>query len=132
MRGLRLVEHGGRDERGAPGAGEQLCGAEEDGGALIPGPAVPVLPGLTGRLDRALDLGRASLVHLGKDALLVVRLDGLEGGARLDLLAADHERDLERLLAHSVEPALELGALGRDGRVRRSRGTEEAWSAHRL
>ena len=99
---------------------------------------MPVLPGLAGGLDRALDLVRAALVHLREHALLVVRLDGLEGGAGLDLLAADHERDLELLGAHLVEAALDLGALGRAGRVvqnrlvRRSRGTEEAWSAHRL
>ena len=57
VRGLRLAEHRRGVERRAPRAGEQLGGAQEDRGALLPGQARPVLPRLAGGADRALDLG---------------------------------------------------------------------------
>ena len=91
--GLRLAEHRGRVDRVAPRPGEQLGGAEEDRGALLPGDAVPVLPGLAGRLDRRLDLLRPALVDVGQDVRLGVRHDGLGGLAGADVLAADDERD---------------------------------------
>ena len=52
VRGLRLPEHRRGVERVAPRPGEQLGGAQEDRGALLPRPARPVLPGRRGRVDR--------------------------------------------------------------------------------
>ena len=72
------------------------------GGALLPRRARPVLPRVGRGRDRALDLLRAALVHGGEHVRAVVRLDRLERVAGANLLAADHERDLERLDSSSV------------------------------
>ena len=56
-------------------------------------------------------------MNVGEHALLVVRLDGLERLARPDLLTTDDERDLHPLGSQLLQAALELGALGRAGRV---------------
>ena len=112
MRGLRLAEHRRRVERVAPGAGEQLGRAQEDRGALLPRPARPVLPRLRGRVDRLLDVLGAALVHVGEHVRLVVRHHRRLGRAGRDVLAADHERDLDPLAAHLLEPPLQARALG--------------------
>ena len=117
VRGLRLAEHRGRVERVAPRAGEQLGRAEEDGGAVLPRPARPVLPRGGGGVDRLLDVLGARLVDVGEHVLLVVRHDGRARVAGGDVLAADHERDLDPLAGHLREPALERRALGAAGRV---------------
>ena len=92
VRGLRLAEHRGRVERVAPRAGEQLGGAEEDGGAVLPRPARPVLPRRRGGVDRLLHVLGARLVDVGEDVLLVVRHHGRARVAGRDVLAADdHE-----------------------------------------
>ena len=49
VRGLRLAEHRRGVEGRAPRAGEQLGGSKEDGCALLPRQARPVLPGLATR-----------------------------------------------------------------------------------
>ncbi len=79
---LRLAEHRGRVQRVAPGPGEQLGRAEEDGGPLLPRNAVPVLPSLGRGLDRCLDLLRPTLVDIGEDMVLVVRHDRLLRASR--------------------------------------------------
>ena len=117
VRGLRLAEHRRGVERLPPRAGEELGGAEEDGGAIRPRRARPVLPRVGGGFDRALDLGAGALVDVGEDVAAAVRHDGFERVAGADLLAADDERDVEALGAHLLEAAPELVALGAAGLV---------------
>ena len=59
----------------------------------------------------------AALVDVGEHVALAVGHDGLGRRAGGHVLAADHERDLDPLALHLVEPAAELLALGRSGRV---------------
>jgi hypothetical protein len=75
------------------------------------------LPGVAGGLDRPLHLARATLVNVGEDVALLVRHDDLGRLSGLDRLPADHERELDALGLHLVEPATELLALRRAGRV---------------
>ena len=103
MRRLRLAEHRGGVERRAPRPGEQLRGAEEDGSAIFPRRAVPILPGVRGCLDRLLDVTGIAFVHGGKHVTFVVRHDGLEGLTRADFLAADDHRCLDLLRLHLLE-----------------------------
>ena len=98
------------------GPGEQLGGAQEDGGALLPRPARPVLPRGRGGVDRLLHVLGAALVDVGEHVLLVVRHHGLLQVAGRDVLAADHERDLDPLVAHLLEAQLQAGALRAAGR----------------
>src|SRR5439155_8272611 len=91
--------------------------AQEDSGALLPGQAVPVVPGLAGGADRALDLGRAALVDVGEHVRLLVRHHRLARAAGADFLAADHEWDVEPLALHLLEPPLQALALGGARRV---------------
>src|SRR5512133_1019955 len=135
--GLRLVEHRRGHEGRAPGAGEQVRRPEEDRGALLPRQPVPVLPGLCGSRDRALDLRRPALVHGGEHVVLVVRHYRVKSVAGLDLLAADDAGDLQALAPHLRESGLELGALGASRRVLADRlvacgrRPEDPWAAHR-
>src|SRR5262245_12374858 len=74
---------------------------------------------------------------VGEYMALLVGHDDLGGRAGRDLLAADHERELDALGLHLVEPPPNLLALRRPGRilldrlVRRCRRPEDARSAHR-
>ena len=111
VRGLRLVEHGGGVQRRAPGAGEQLSGAEENGDALLPRRPRPLGPGSGGGLDRLRHLRLAALVDVREHVRLPVRQDGLERLAGADVLAADHARDLDPLVLHRREPRLQSLAL---------------------
>ena len=137
VRGLGLAEHRRRVERVAPRSGEQVRGAEKHGGAVLPRRAMPVLPRLGCRRDRPLDLCGAALVHGCEHAVFRVRLHRLGGRSGLDVLAADHERDLEPLVPHLLEPQPEARALRGAGRivldrlVPRRRGPEEPGGAHR-
>ena len=134
--GLRLVQHRRRDESRAPWACEQLGGAEEDGCTLLPRQARPVGVRLAGRVDRLLDVLRATLGHVGEDVLLAVRHHRLRRLLRLDLLAADHHRDRDPLALHPRQPDPELLALGCSGRVAldglvdRCGWSEDAGGAH--
>src|SRR5215204_2403363 len=136
VRRLRLAEHRSGVERVAPRAGEQLGGAEEDSGTLLPRPARPVLPRLRGGVDRRLHVLSAALVDVGKDVLLVVGHHGRARVAGGDVLAADHERDLDALVAHLLEPQPEpraLGAARREvvhGLVEGGRRPEDRMRAH--
>ena len=131
VRGLRLAEHRRGVERRAPRAGQELGGAEEDCGALLPG-AGATSPPRPRRLRRSrlLDLRLPALVGVGEDVALLVRHHDLGRLAGRDVLAADHERQLDALGLHLVEPAAQLLPLGRAGRVlldrfvRRSRAVE--------
>ncbi len=53
------------------GPDEQLGGAEQHGGALLPRPARPVLPRVRGGVDRLLHVVGVPLVDVGEDVLLV-------------------------------------------------------------
>ena len=117
MRGLRLAEHRGRVQRVAPRAGQQLGRAQQHRGALLPRPARPVGPGGRGRVDRELHVLRAALVHVRENVILVVGHDGLLEVAGGDVLAADHERDLDALAPRSARRAA-AGARVPDCRAR--------------
>ena len=114
---LALAEHGGGVERVAPRAFEEVGGAEEDGGAVVPVHPHPVVPGLDGGFDGAVHLGLAALVLDAEDAAVLVRGDDLGRAPGLDALAADHGGDVDRLLAHLHEAGAERGALGAAGGV---------------
>ena len=96
-------EHRRGDERRAPRAGEQLGGAKEDGGALLPRQPVTSPPRRRPTPSIACSTSAAArLVDVREDVLLVVRHDRVEGVAGADLLAADHDRDLDRLARPSA------------------------------
>ena len=113
VRGLRLAEHRRGVERRAPRAGQELGCAQEDCGALLPGETRPVLPGLGGCADRLVDLRLPALVGIGEDVALLVRHHDLGRRAGRDVLTADHERQLDALGLHLVEPAAQLLPFGR-------------------
>ena len=129
--GLRLSEHRRRVERRAPGSRQELGRAEEDRGAVLPWCAVPVLPRLPGRLDRLLDVLRITFVHRREHVVFVVRHHGVERLAGMHLRAADHERQLELLGLHLVQPALQLFALARSRRIFLHRLVLRRWRAEK-
>ena len=120
------------------GPDEELGCAQEDCGTLLPGEARPVLPGLGGGVDRLVDLRLPALVGIGEDVALLVRHHDLGRRAGRDVLTADHERQLDALGLHLVEPAAQLLPLGRAGRVlldrfvRGSGRSKDAGGAHRF
>ena len=116
-RRLRLAEHRRRVDRRAPGGGEELGGAQQDRGAILPRPARPLAARLGRGRDRLLHVLGAGLVVLGQHVLMVVRHHRLLDLAGADLLAADDERNLDLLGGHRLQARLELGALRRSGRV---------------
>ena len=136
MRGLGLAEHRRRVERLPPRAGEQLAGAEEDGGAILPRCPRPVLPRIGRGLDRAVDLRAGALVDVGEDVAAPVRHHGFERVAGAHLLATDDERDIETLGAQLGETAPKLVALAAAGHVTEDRfvdrlgHVEDAVTAH--
>ena len=78
-----------------------------------------------------------ALVDVGEDVLLVVRHDRLLQLAGRDVLAADHERDLDALVAHLLEARCwrraRSGLPGRvvvDRLVAGRRGAEDRVGAH--
>ena len=113
MGGLRLTEHRRGVHRRPPRAREQLGGAKEDGGALLPRQARPIVACLAGGGNRLLDLGGPARVDVGEDVALAVGLDRFERLLRGDVLAADHKRDLDPLAFELAQPLLQLGTLGR-------------------
>ena len=94
------------------------------------------LPGVGCGGDRAVDLGCAALVDVGEDVAALVRHDRFEGVAGPDVLAADHEWDVEPLGRELVETAPKLVALGAAGLVAEHRlvvglrDAEDAVGAH--
>jgi methylated-DNA-[protein]-cysteine S-methyltransferase len=70
-----------------------------------------------GGRDRLLDVLRASFRDVREDVALPMRLDGLEGLARVDVLAADDHRDRDPLVLHVAQPGLQVGALGCSRRI---------------
>ena len=113
VRRLRLVEHRGGVERGAPGAGQEFSGLQEDGRAILPRPRRPLALRGDGGLDRRVDFGRARQVIVAEHVPMVVRHHGAGGLAGAHVLAVDHHRDVDALGRHRVEARLQLGALRR-------------------
>src|SRR5438132_577149 len=81
------------------------------------GRAVPLLPGVGGGNDPALDLGGAARVDGREHVVFVVGHHRLEGVAGADLLAVDDERDLDLLRLHLAQPLAQLLPFRRAGRV---------------
>ncbi len=117
LHGLRLAEHRRGEERVAPGAGEQLRSAEKDRGAVFGRPARPVLRCRRGSSDRQPDVLGTALVDVREHVLRVVGRDRRFGRPGANILAADHEGDLDPLGAHLREPALDGRALRATRRV---------------
>ena len=115
---LRLSQHRRGVNRRAPRGGEQLGGAQDDGGAILPRPRRPFASCGCGRRNRLLDVFGSRNVVLGEHVTVIVRHHGLLGSSRADLPTADDDRDVDLLCGHRREACLELRALGRAGRVR--------------
>ena len=60
---------------------------------------------------------QAAGVYVGEDVFLPVGHDGLERLIRVDVLAADHEGDLDPVALELAEPLLQLCTLRRARRV---------------
>ena len=110
--GLRLAEHRRGVQRVAPRAREELGGAQQHGGTLLPRPARPVVPARARMRRSPAARARGALVHVGEDVILVVRHHRRLQVAGHDVLAVDHERDLDPLVLHLLEAPLEPLALG--------------------
>ena len=59
------------------------------------------------------------LVEIAKDVAVFVRHHDFSGGAGPDLLAADDDRNVDRLARHLFQAGLELGAGGGARRIRK-------------
>ena len=119
--GLGLPEHGGRVQRVAPRAGEEICSAQEDCGASLPAHRGPLLARVGGRGDGLLHLAGAAAVVGREHVLVVVRHDDLGEVPGAHLAAADDERDLDLAAGELIQPGLEARALRRSGRVAQNR-----------
>src|SRR6266516_4757111 len=60
---------------------------------------------------------RSTRVHVGEDVALAVRHHGLEGLRSLDVLAADHQGDLDPVTLQLAQTLLQLRTLRRARRV---------------
>ncbi len=109
VRRLRLSEHRCRVEGVAPRPCQELRRAKQDRYPLFPGGAAPVLPGVGGRGDRLLDLGRAALMDVREHMLLVVGHGRGPQPAGPAPPAPDHARNLDPLLLHLLQ-ALPAGS----------------------
>ncbi len=117
-RRLRLAEHCRRGDSGAPGGRQELGGAQNDGGAILPRPARP-LAAPRGRCgNRLLHVLGAGNVVLGQHVLVVVRHDRLLGLTRANFLSSDHEGYVDLLRCHRLQARFQLGSLGAARRVR--------------
>ena len=136
VRRLRLSEHRCRVEGVAPRPCQELRRAKQDRYPLFPGGAAPVLPGVGGRVDRLLDLGRAALMDVREHMLLVVGYGRGPQPAGQHLPAPDHARNLDPLLLHLLQALLQALSFGRPGSERvdrlvgRWRRAEDPGCAH--
>ena len=111
MAGLRLVEHGRGVDAVAPGGREQVGGAQEDRGAVLPGEGGPLGAGAFGGIDGCGDLVGAGLVVDAEDVPVVVGHHHLSGPPRPDFLAPNEQGDLDLFRGGGVEGRLERGTL---------------------
>ena len=138
VRGLRLVEHRRRVDRRAPRAGRS---ARRRAGRRRPARATASATRL-GWAARAAAIARstsarAALLDVGEHVVAPVRHHRLERRPRLDPLAADHHRDVDRSAAICASRAWSSARSGEPGRVALDRlvdrggRPEDAGGAHR-
>ena len=117
-RRLRLAEHRRGVDRRAPRRRQQLGGLEEHRGAILPRPVRPLALRLRARRRSPASTARRRRgASRPSTCPCVVRHHACRESPVRISLAADDDRDLDALLRHRVEPRLEIGALGRAGRV---------------
>ena len=109
-RGFRLAEHGGGDDGGPPGRGQQFGGPQEDGGAIVERPAGPLLAGADRGVGGLPHVLRSGLLKIREHMGVLVRHHAPLGGAGADLPAADDDRDVDGLGRHLLQAAFQLGA----------------------
>ncbi len=116
---LRLPEHRRRVDRRAPRPGEQVGGAQEDGGALVERHPRPVVRGGAGGSSMA--RSTSGVPHRWPMPSNRACSCGARTSTRasgLDALAADDGGNLDRPLGlHRVEALFQRGPLGAAGRV---------------
>ncbi len=100
LRGLGLAEHGGGGQGLAPGAGQQVGGAQEDRGAGVEGERLPGRGRGQGSVDGLLRVRPGGVAQGSEPRRVVVRLDDVElGAAAHAALTVDRHGQLDRLLA---------------------------------
>ena len=113
---LRLVEHRRRVQRRAPRAGEELGRAKEDGGALVPRHPRPVVVAAFAARSPARH-ARAALADVGEDVALRCGSTASNVSSVWTSFPPMIIGMGIRSLSICAEPGLELGALGRAGRI---------------
>ena len=114
---LRLTEHGRSVQPVAPWSGQELGGAQEDRGSILPGCRRPIGPGTGGRVDSQVDVLRLAQMHVCQHVILLVRHDGRTEPPRMHVVARDDQGNLDPLAAHAGETLLQGGAFARAGGV---------------
>jgi hypothetical protein len=104
---LRLPEHRRGIDRVAPGRGEQLCGPQQDGRAILERPGRPLTAGRHGGLDGHLHVLRLGHVPVSQHVLVLEGHHGLPRLAGANLLAADDQRNLDTFAGHRRQAGLQ-------------------------
>ena len=138
VEGLRLTEHGRRQELVAVLAAHELGGAQQHGRPVPPRGPRPVGAGGEGGPDRGVDLagvgGGVAAEHVG----VIVRSDDVDGRTERQALPVDHVAQLADLAADAVELGVQGDGLGRaravvaDGLVHRCGDAEVAGDGQRM
>ncbi len=129
---LGLPQHGGGVHPEPVAVRDEAGDLVEDGGAVLPGHALPGLLRPERRVDGQAHLRLASLVIVPEHVRVVVGAGHPPQPAGADLLAADDERDLDLLAVLPLQLGLQEGALrgargvGMGGLVVGVRDLEEA------
>ena len=129
--GLRLSKHRRRVDGVSPRHGEQLRGSKQHRSSILERPARPLAVRGERRVDRLVHQLRRRFVKDAEHVLVIVWHHGQRGVPRADLCTADHERYLDLLERHCVEPRLQGGALRGARRVGTNRFVDRRGQGHR-